>query len=137
MAGCRASMRTTRETKYPREISCAKVRPCRASDEPAAPPVRTCTSRSAARTSRATRSSIYHPGRVTNGNKGNQGNKGARGHESQVRLRCEPARYKRVRVRDLKELIRDIPDFPKPGILFRDITPLLLDAPAFRETVER
>ena len=26
---------------------------------------------------------------------------------------------------DLKEFIRDIPDFPKPGILFRDITPLL------------
>jgi adenine phosphoribosyltransferase len=40
-------------------------------------------------------------------------------------------------VRDLKALIRDIPDFPKAGILFRDITPLLLDAPAFRETVER
>jgi adenine phosphoribosyltransferase len=40
-------------------------------------------------------------------------------------------------VRDLKSLIRDIPDFPKPGILFRDLTPLLLDAPAFRETVER
>jgi adenine phosphoribosyltransferase len=38
---------------------------------------------------------------------------------------------------DLRALIRDIPDFPKPGILFRDITPLLLDAPAFRETVER
>jgi adenine phosphoribosyltransferase len=40
-------------------------------------------------------------------------------------------------VRDLKALIRDIPDFPKAGILFRDLTPLLLDAPAFRETVER
>jgi adenine phosphoribosyltransferase len=40
-------------------------------------------------------------------------------------------------VRDTKSLIRDIPDFPKPGILFRDLTPLLLDAAAFRETVER
>jgi adenine phosphoribosyltransferase len=40
-------------------------------------------------------------------------------------------------VRDLKRLVRDIPDFPKPGIVFRDITPLLLDASAFRETVER
>jgi adenine phosphoribosyltransferase len=40
-------------------------------------------------------------------------------------------------VRDLKALIRDIPDFPRAGILFRDITPLLLDAPAFRDTVER
>jgi adenine phosphoribosyltransferase len=28
---------------------------------------------------------------------------------------------------DLKRLIRDIPDFPKPGILFRDITPLIAD----------
>jgi adenine phosphoribosyltransferase len=34
-------------------------------------------------------------------------------------------------------LIRDIPDFPKTGIMFRDITPLLLDAAAFRDTVER
>jgi len=40
-------------------------------------------------------------------------------------------------VSDLQRLIRDIPDFPKAGILFRDITPLLLDAAAFRETVER
>jgi adenine phosphoribosyltransferase len=40
-------------------------------------------------------------------------------------------------VKDLKALIRDIPDFPKAGILFRDVTPLLLDARAFRETVER
>jgi adenine phosphoribosyltransferase len=31
----------------------------------------------------------------------------------------------------LKALIRDVPDFPKPGILFRDITPLLGDAVAF------
>ena len=33
----------------------------------------------------------------------------------------------------LKKLIRDIPDFPQPGILFRDVTPLLRDAAAFRE----
>jgi adenine phosphoribosyltransferase len=32
---------------------------------------------------------------------------------------------------DLKKLIRDIPDFPKPGILFRDITPLLSSPKAF------
>jgi adenine phosphoribosyltransferase len=36
----------------------------------------------------------------------------------------------------LKGYIRDVPDFPKPGILFRDITPLLADAAAFRETVD-
>ena len=40
-------------------------------------------------------------------------------------------------MRDLKALIRDIADFPKKGIIFRDITPLLLDAAAFRDTVER
>jgi adenine phosphoribosyltransferase len=33
-------------------------------------------------------------------------------------------------VSDLSTHIRDIPDFPKPGILFKDITPLLLDADA-------
>lgn len=39
----------------------------------------------------------------------------------------------RDRVRDV---IRSIPDFPKPGILFRDITPLLLQPPLFAEAVE-
>jgi adenine phosphoribosyltransferase len=37
----------------------------------------------------------------------------------------------------LESFVRDIPDFPKPGVVFKDITPLLLDARAFRETVER
>jgi len=36
----------------------------------------------------------------------------------------------------LKGLIRDLPDFPQPGILFRDITPLLQDAAALRFTLE-
>jgi adenine phosphoribosyltransferase len=36
----------------------------------------------------------------------------------------------------LKSLIRDIPDFPKKGILFRDITPLLADAAGFALAVE-
>jgi len=40
-------------------------------------------------------------------------------------------------MRDLKRLIRDVPDFPKVGIMFRDITPLLADGPAWRETVNR
>jgi adenine phosphoribosyltransferase len=31
----------------------------------------------------------------------------------------------------LRSLIRDIPDYPKPGITFKDITPLLADAPTF------
>jgi len=36
---------------------------------------------------------------------------------------------------DLRRYIRDIPDFPKPGILFRDVTPLLGDADALRAAV--
>ena len=36
---------------------------------------------------------------------------------------------------DLTQFIRDIPDFPSPGILFRDITPLLADAEAFAEAI--
>ena len=37
---------------------------------------------------------------------------------------------------DLKALVRNIPDFPKPGILFRDITPLIGDAEGFAQLVE-
>jgi adenine phosphoribosyltransferase len=33
--------------------------------------------------------------------------------------------------------VRDVPDFPKPGILFRDITPLLADAGAFHAAIEQ
>ena len=33
----------------------------------------------------------------------------------------------------VRSLIRDIPDYPKPGIVFKDITPLLADATAFAE----
>lgn len=36
---------------------------------------------------------------------------------------------------DLDALVRDIPDFPKPGILYKDITPLLLDGEALRQAV--
>jgi adenine phosphoribosyltransferase len=38
---------------------------------------------------------------------------------------------------DLKALIRDVPDFPKRGIVFRDITPLLTNGPAWSDTVDR
>ena len=38
---------------------------------------------------------------------------------------------------DLRNKIRDIPDFPKPGIVFKDVTPLLADAAALAEAVER
>ena len=37
----------------------------------------------------------------------------------------------------MRSRVRDVPDFPQPGILFRDITPLLADPEAFHATVER
>ena len=37
---------------------------------------------------------------------------------------------------DLKASVRTIPDYPKPGILFRDITTLLGDARAFRQAID-
>jgi adenine phosphoribosyltransferase len=37
---------------------------------------------------------------------------------------------------DLKQIIRDVPDFPKPGILFRDITPVLEKPDAFRAALD-
>ena len=37
---------------------------------------------------------------------------------------------------DLRAHIRDIPDFPKPGIVFKDITPLLANGPALRAMVD-
>ena len=38
---------------------------------------------------------------------------------------------------DLAALIRNIPDYPKPGIMFRDVSTLLLDGPGFRVTIDR
>src|SRR5262249_24337415 len=38
---------------------------------------------------------------------------------------------------DLRQFIRDIPDFPKPGIIFKDITPLLACPDAFRYAIDR
>lgn len=43
----------------------------------------------------------------------------------------DPARLAALRAR-----IRDVPDFPKPGITFKDITTLLGDGPAFHDTLE-
>jgi len=40
-----------------------------------------------------------------------------------------------VTVKELERHIRDVPDFPKKGILFKDITPLLADGQAFRATI--
>ncbi len=40
------------------------------------------------------------------------------------------------KIEELKSFIRDIPDFPKKGIIFRDITPLLKNSKAFKFAVE-
>lgn len=37
---------------------------------------------------------------------------------------------------DLASLIREVPDFPRPGILFRDVTPLLADSGAFEAAID-
>jgi adenine phosphoribosyltransferase len=37
---------------------------------------------------------------------------------------------------ELKELIRDIPDFPQPGIVFKDATPLFADGPALERAID-
>src|SRR5438093_11510837 len=46
------------------------------------------------------------------------------------------ALVQRADVEAIARHIRDVPDFPKPGIVFKDITPLLLDPTAFRRAVE-
>jgi adenine phosphoribosyltransferase len=37
---------------------------------------------------------------------------------------------------ELRKLIRDVPDYPQPGVLFRDITPLLADPDGFAKAIE-
>ena len=39
-------------------------------------------------------------------------------------------------VEKLRSAIRDVPDFPKPGIVFKDITPVLCDGALFREAID-
>src|SRR5205085_1496187 len=48
-------------------------------------------------------------------------------------LLARPARL--VAVIDLRSKIREVPDFPTPGVGFKDITPLLADAGALKQTV--
>ena len=38
---------------------------------------------------------------------------------------------------DLRQLVRDVPDFPKPGILFRDLTPLMRDPEGWQEVIRQ
>ena len=39
-------------------------------------------------------------------------------------------------IADIRSAIRDIPDFPKPGIVFKDITPLFANGPLFAKTID-
>lgn len=48
----------------------------------------------------------------------------------------EAARHDEYLEKHLDELIRDIPDFPKPGVVFKDITPLLADHDGFSAVIE-
>jgi adenine phosphoribosyltransferase len=41
-----------------------------------------------------------------------------------------------LRLERLRMLVRDVPDFPKPGIIFKDITPVLAAPTAFRDVIE-
>jgi adenine phosphoribosyltransferase len=41
-----------------------------------------------------------------------------------------------TRADELKKLVRDVPGFPQPGIVFRDITPILADRDVFAEVIE-
>ena len=38
---------------------------------------------------------------------------------------------------DLRDRVRDVPDFPSPGIVFKDLMPLIADPQYFSETIER
>ncbi len=39
-------------------------------------------------------------------------------------------------MKDLQQVIRDVPDFPKEGIIFKDITPMLSDPEAFQQAID-
>ncbi len=48
-----------------------------------------------------------------------------------------PAGIEKMQLEMIQSKIRDIPDFPKPGIIFKDITPLLQDRDAFQGCINR
>jgi adenine phosphoribosyltransferase len=52
-------------------------------------------------------------------------------------IRCNRQSYDMSDNADLAALIRNIPDYPKPGIMFRDVSSLLLDASGYRTTIDR
>lgn len=54
----------------------------------------------------------------------------------ELRMPSENATINHISVDKIKDAIRDIPDFPKPGILFKDITPVLKDPVLFNNVID-
>ena len=52
-------------------------------------------------------------------------------------MAAQSSSLERAQPPDLRLLVRDIPDFPKPGILFRDLTPLMRDPLGWQEVMRR
>ena len=48
-----------------------------------------------------------------------------------------PAARQPLSIEEIKRHVREVPDFPSPGISFKDITPLIEDGPAFHAAVDR
>ncbi len=48
----------------------------------------------------------------------------------------EPEPYSEELVAAIRARIRDVPDFPKPGIVFKDLTPVFADGPLFRRLID-
>ena len=49
---------------------------------------------------------------------------------------CDSSTFMDNNIAEIRNAIRDIPNFPKPGIIFKDITPLLGNGPLFRKTID-
>ncbi len=121
---------------------CTRVRDARAVRDRAAPPARVphCVRPRdrAPRSARRARASVAQPGAPP-------------GRASRICRRCRRRRRSSSQLLftrnvrrlagqlmatiDLKSMVREVPDFPKPGIGFKDITPLLLDPEALRQSV--
>ena len=60
-----------------------------------------------------------------------------RGHATAVLAQLDPREvHRQMSSEELRAKIREVPDFPKPGILFYDITTLLKDPAAYKESID-
>src|SRR5690606_10817979 len=74
---------------------------------------------------------------VGKAHRGTEGFATIRARHCPLRARRDATAERRMTLEQLRGLICDVPDFPKPGIVFKDITPLLQSPAGFRETTER